>query len=220
VRDKIARGWFALSAVVVLVGLVVQLVVTARTTGGVFDSPAARVANVFCFFTILSNILVGGTSAALALRLNRPSRLFRTLRLDALIGIAVTGVVFHIALAGLHDLEGAAALADLLLHTVSPLLCVVGWLLFGPRPVITATITPGIAGWSLAYPVLWLVFTLIRGAITDFYPYPFLDAHAHGYVRVALSCVIVGVLFIGLAFGAMLLDRLLVRLDRQPVTVA
>jgi hypothetical protein len=215
VRDKIARGWFALSAVVVVVGLVVQLVVTAGATGGTFDSPAARVANVFCFFTILSNILVGATSLALALRLDRPSRLFRTLRLDALIGIAVTGVVFHIALAGLHDLQGAAALADLLLHTVSPLLGVVGWLLFGPRPAIT----PGIAGWSLAYPVLWLVFTLIRGAITNFYPYPFLDAHTHGYPAVALSCVLVGVLFVGLAFGAMLVDRLFLRLVGQPVTV-
>lgn len=224
VRDKISRGWFGLTAVVVLVGLIVQLVVTARTTGGLFSSPAARVANVFCYFTILSNVIVGVTGLLLALRPDRPSPVFRVARLDGLIGIAVTGVVYHVALAGLHELQGYAALADQLLHTVSPLLCVIGWLLFGPRwtavPTAVPAITPRIAWWSLAYPLLWLVLTLIRGAITDFYPYPFLDAHTHGYAPVALSCVLIGVLFVGLAFGAMLVDRLIIRLGRRPVAAA
>jgi hypothetical protein len=226
VRDKIARSWFGLTALVVLVGLIMQLVVTARITGGVFSSPAARVANVFCYFTILSNVIVGVTSLLLALRPDRPSPVFRIARLDGLIGIAVTGVVYHVALASLYELQGYAALSDQLLHTVSPLLCVIGWLLFGPRSAgETATglttvpaITPSVALWSLAYPLLWLGLTLIRGAITDFYPYPFLDAHIHGYALVALNCVLIGVLFVGLAFGAMLVDRLILRLDRRPVT--
>lgn len=208
---KIGRGWFGLTALVVLVGLVVQLVVAAHATGGIFAAPAARMANVFCYFTILSNIIVGVTSALLALRANRPSMVFRVTRLDGLIGIAVTGVVFHIALAGLQDLHGSAAFADLMLHTVSPLLSVVGWLLFGPRLATPRTITPRVALWSLAYPVLWLALTLIRGAITGFYPYPFLNAHDHGYATVGVTCVIIGVLFVVLAFGAMLVDQLIIR---------
>jgi hypothetical protein len=55
---------------------------------------------------------------------------------------------------------------------------------------------------SAAYPVLWLVFTLIRGAVIDWYPYPFLDAHAHGYGRVAANCVLIAAFFLGMAAAA------------------
>lgn len=208
-RNLIARAWFAVTALVVLTGVVVQLAVTAQTTGGRFDSPVAKVANVFCYFTILSNLLIGATSLLLALDTDRRSAVFRTLRLDGALAIAVTGVVFHIALAGLQELTGYAALADALLHTVSPIMGVLGWLLFGPR----GAITPRIVRWSLAYPLAWLAFTMVRGALTDFYPYPFLEAFRIGYLRVTLNCLLVAVLFLGLAALTMLLDR---KLTRQP----
>jgi hypothetical protein len=205
--SKVARAWFAATALVVLVGVVVQIVVAANKTDGLFDSPAARVANVFCYFTILSNLIIGATSLLLAFDLDRRSTVFRTFRLDGVLAIAVTGVVYHVALSGLHELAGFAALADVLLHTVSPILGVLGWLLFGPR----GAVTPRIVWWSLAYPLVWLAFTLIRGAATDFYPYPFLEAYHLGYPRVVLNCLIVAVLFLALAAGAMVLDRRLSR---------
>lgn len=203
----IARAWFAVQALVVLVGVVVQVVVTANATGGIFDSPAARVANVFCYFTILSNLIIGGTSLLLAVNPDRPSTVFRALRLDGVLAIAVTGVVYHIALTGLYELTPGGAFANQMLHTVSPILGVLGWLLFGPH----GTLNPHIVWWSLAYPLLWLVFTLIRGAASGFYPYPFLDVSDLGYPRVALNCVLIAVLFLALAAGAMLVDRRLAR---------
>ncbi|WP_236796331.1 Pr6Pr family membrane protein [Amycolatopsis sp. GM8] len=211
----VARAWFALTALTVLVGVVVQLIDTAHATGGLFASPAARVANVFCYFTILSNLILGATSLLLALHPDRRSTVFRTLRLDGVLAIAVTGVVYHIALAGLLELTPAGQLANQLLHTVSPLLGVLGWLVFGPH----GTLSPRTVWWSLAYPLLWLAFTLIRGAATGFYPYPFLEAGRLGYPQVALNCVLVAVLFLALAGAALLLDRWLGRVvaaRRQP----
>ena len=110
------------------------------------------------------------------------------LRLDGVVCIAVTFVVFHVALADLHDLQGLAKVADFLLHTASPLLCVIGWLVFGPR---------GRTSWrtvrlAAIFPVAWLVFALVRGPLVgDYYPYPFLDVGAHGYPRVLLNCAVV-----------------------------
>jgi hypothetical protein len=207
---KAAHAWFAATALVALVGLVVQISVTAGANGGRFTSPASRVGNLFCFFTIDSNLLVGVTSLLLALNLSHPSALFRVLRLDGVVGIIVTGVVFQVALANLHHLTGSALVADTLLHKVSPILCVLGWLVFGPRGTLTAKI----AGWSLVFPLAWLATTLIRGAIINYYPYPFVDAGTLGYGRVSLNCVLVGVLFTALAFGALGLDRALAK--RQP----
>ena len=49
------------------------------------------------------------------------------------------------------------------------------------------------------FPVRGSVYTLVRGEIVDWYPYPFLDAGKHGYGSVALTCLAIAALFVGLA---------------------
>ena len=203
-----ARAWFAANALVVLVGLVVQLGVTADLHTGFFDTPTKRVLNVFVFFTIQSNIAVGLSTGLLALGLARPTSWFRTLRLIGVIGIALTFVVFHAVLRDLQDLTGDAAFADVLLHTVSPIMCVAGWLVFGPR----GQTTRGVVLASLGFLLVWGAATLVRGHVIDWYPYPFMDPRDHGYLRVAANLTIVAAVFTGLAAGAHALDRRL----RQP----
>lgn len=96
----------------------------------------------------------------------------------------------------------------MLLHTVTPLMAVIGWLPFGPRGQIDARVVAG----SLVYPLLWLAFTLVRGPLAgDFYPYPFLDVGEHGYPRVLLNALLVALLLLALAAGAHALDRDLTR---------
>ncbi|WP_372663786.1 Pr6Pr family membrane protein [Amycolatopsis kentuckyensis] len=193
--EMLPRAWFGVTAVVALTGLVSQVVATATDADG-------RVANLLCFFTIDSNLLVAITSALVALGLAR-GRLFTVLWLDALVGIIVTGIVYQVALAGLYDLHGLSLFSDTMLHKVTPILFVLGWLLAAPRGALTWSTV----GWSLLYPLAWLAFTLPRGALTGFYPYPFVDAGALGYGQVALNCVFIGLFFTALAAGAFLYDR-------------
>jgi len=208
-NPRIARWFFGLTSALVTFGLVLQLEVAARNDNGLFVSVPARVVNVLSYFTIQSNILVALTTGLLAVRLDRSATWFRVLRLSAVIAITITGVVFHLALKGLVELTGKAVTADWILHTASPILGVVGWLVFGPRGWVTKRIVQ----LSVLFPVLWLAYTLIRGAIvTDrngrhFYPYPFLDVVDHGYARVIVNIVLVAVLFFVLAFGALAADR-------------
>lgn len=206
IKPLVARLWFAATALVVAIGIVVQLVATGRLDSGFFDSRAGRLVNVFCFFTVQSNIIVLVTSALLAVRLGRKPTWLWVLRLDGVLCIAVTFVVFHLALSDLQDLEGLARLADFLLHTAAPIMCVLGWLTFGPRGR-TSWRTVGLA---VIFPVAWLAFALVRGPLVgDYYPYPFLDVEEHGYLQVLLNCAAVAVLFLTLAAGAHLLDRTL-----------
>lgn len=51
-----ARVWFSVTAAVVVVALALQIPITAGAVGGAFSTPAARVANLFSFFTILTNL--------------------------------------------------------------------------------------------------------------------------------------------------------------------
>ena len=203
----LARLWFALTALVVVIGLAVQVAVTAGATGGHFPTVSSRLLNLLCFFTIQSNIIVGVTSLLLAIKPDRTSTLFRVLRLDGIVAISVTFVVFRIALAGLHDLSGSAAFADFMLHVAAPVACVLGWLAFGPRSDGGARLVL----LSAIFPVCYLVFTLIRGPIVDWYPYPFLDVNVHGHGRVLINSVIVGGLFLGVAAAVTALDAWLRR---------
>jgi hypothetical protein len=191
----------------VLAGVVISAITAANNAHGHFHPAAARAANAFAFFTIQSNLLVGVATFLLALRLDRSSTRFAVLRLVGLVAITVTGIVFHAVLAQTLDLKSWDAIGNELVHTVVPVMAAVGWLLVGPRGLVSARI----AWLSLLFPVCWLAFTLIRGAIAHWYPYPFIDVTQLGYGRTAVNCVWVGVLMLGLAAGATVFDSRLRR---------
>ena len=202
-----ARICFGLTAGLVVVGLIVQTEVVVTADEAFFDGTAARLFNMFCFFTVQSNVIVGVTCGLLAWRLDRTSTAFRVFRLAGVVDIAITGVVYNVALADLNELDGKAAVADQLLHVVVPLVAVAGWLVFGPRGLVDLRDV----GLAALVPLAWLVFTLLRGPIVDWYPYPFLDVRDHGYPQVFLNCALVALLFLALAAGARAADRALAR---------
>jgi len=211
-NERTARIWFGATAFVVFFGLVVQLFVVADLETGFFDTTTERVLNVFAFFTIQSNIILGVTCLLLALDPRRSSLVFRVFRLTGLVAITITGVVYHSALAHLVELDSWALVADHATHTISPIMGVAGWLMFGPRGLTSARVV-----WlSAVFPVAWCFFTLIRGAIIDWYPYPFIDVGALGYGKVFVNCVWIALLYLGVAAAVHTFDRWLARVGRVP----
>jgi hypothetical protein len=202
-----ARLWFAVTALCVISGVAISVYTAAHNHTGHFHTPVERAFNTLAFFTIDSNLIVGATVLLLALRPDRTSTVFATFRLIGVVAITVTGLVYHIALAGLFDLQGWDQLGDQLVHTVVPILAVAGWLMFGPRRLTSARI----ALWSLTFPAAWLTFTLIRGAFVHWYPYPFIDVTELGYGGTLLNCGWVSLVLLGLAAAATRLDRVLGR---------
>src|ERR1700712_808091 len=166
-RPQWARAWFGLTGLVVLAGLCVQVWDTARLTSGHFATPLTRTLNIVAFFTVDSNIILMVTCLLLATRLTGWGTTFRVFRLMGVVCITITGIVYYAVLKDLLDLKGAAYVSDLILHTLSPLMAVAGWLVFGPRRR-----TPyRVAGLVVVFPVVWLATTLIRGPIVHWYPY-------------------------------------------------
>lgn len=205
--EHLPRAWSAVTAVAVFVGLLIQLAVAATNPDAFFAAPAARVANVFAYFTVESNLIVGVTTALLVTDPHRDSTLFGVFRLAGVTGITVTGIVYHTVLAGLVELSSWGMVANDVLHTLVPVLAVIGWLVFGPR----GRTSMRTVWWSLLYPLAWLALTLVRGAISGFYPYPFVDVTALGYLRVAANCVVVGAAYLAIAALATAYDRWRVR---------
>lgn len=207
-----ARACFAFTALAVLVGVTIQVFNAANGDSGHFATAGARVFNLFCYFTIQSNLLVGLGCLLLAIRLERSSAAFAWLRMTSLVAIAITGLVYYTVLADFGALHGWRLAGDIVVHGIVPIVSVLGWLLFGPRGLTAPHLVP----LTLAFPACWLAFTLIRGPIVDFYPYPFVDVNAHGYPIVLVNSAAIGLLVIGLAAGALRLDA---RLSRR-VTLA
>ena len=201
------RRFHALTATVAIVAVVLQLVLVIRG-GQVLDEvepPALglRLARFVAYFTVQSNVLVAIASLTLALDPARDTRTWRVLRLAGVVGITVTGLVHYLLLRPLLDLDGADWAADKLLHMVVPIMALVGWVVFGPRPRITL----GAVGWALAWPVAWLGVTLSVGALSGWYPYPFLDHREDGAATVVVASLGVTLLFVALFALAAWLDR-------------
>lgn len=212
-----ARAVHAVTAVVAVAALVLQavLVVTGASVLAETEVPPllTRLGRLLSYFTIQSNVLVAVTAVQLARDPARDGHWWRAVRVAALVGITVTGLVHFVLLRPLLDLAGGNYLADKLLHMVVPVLAVVGWLVAGPRPR---------APWrdallALGWPVAWLGWTLVVGVLTGWYPYPFLDVGQEGAFTVAVTCLGVTVLFLALVAVVVGLDR---RLAPVPVREA
>ncbi len=161
------------------------------------DRPGFDTGNFFSFFTIQSNILA---AALLALTASVP-RTERTALFDALRGavtlyLAITGIVFALLLSGLQEsLQTPLPWVDFILHKLIPIVVVADWLIDPPRHRLAFRVA---ALW-LCFPAAWLVYTLIRGASVDWYPYPFVDVSTLGYPGVLLRSA---VLLVGMVAAA------------------
>jgi hypothetical protein len=193
----IARMWHASIAIVVLIALVLQFWVAAgapgapaaHAVGTLAGTPlAGRFLRVLSFFTIQSNILSLIVSAQLARNPNRNGPVWRAVRLASLVGIVITGIIYATVLAKVHEPHGwKETVSNTAFHYVVPIMMLVGWLLYGPRPRIELVTLAR----SLIYPLAWVIYSLIDGAITGWYPYPFVDVNTLGYAAVLRNSVIV-----------------------------
>ena len=99
-------------------------------------------------------------------------------------------LIFIVLLSGYPASELTAVPWDnTVLHYIMPIVIIVDWL-------VAARIQPIAIGRAmiwLALPLLYLLYSLIRGPIAHWYPYPFMDPSHHGYLGVVITSVIIAV---------------------------
>ena len=182
--------------------------------------------NTFSYFTVQSNVLVLVTSVVLCLRPEITGAWWRTIRLAALCGITVTGVVYTTVLAPYVHLSGWGLLYNYIFHYVVPAATVVGFVFVGPRVRFR-----GRDFLYMTWPVLWLVYTMVRGAVADprfegfgepasHYPYRFLDVDRVSIAEVVGSIVVIAALLVGCGFGYLHGERWLESRTRRSTEVA
>ena len=219
-----ARFWHLVVALVGTVSFIVSiyLAMTDAGNGGALNGLIFSLS----YFTVLSNILVAIINWMLFVKPDRDGKGFRWFRMTTLVMIVITGAVYEAVLAPLAHAEGLDLWTTIGYHYFVPWATLVGFLIFGPRPRFTLRHVFEM----LIIPVLWLIYTLIRGAFLTqppanppktttlgepqhWYPYPFIDVNdpsalapgltAPGYGGVAINIVIIVIL--ALAFGFLFL---------------
>ena len=143
------------------------------------------------YFTIQSNLI-----AAIVLLWNAalppagaPTLWRELVRGGSVLYLSITGIIFSLLLSGYNDqVQGAMVWTNVMLHYIAPVAVFLDWLIDPPSHALTFRRA---LVW-LVYPLFYLTYTMIRGAIIGWYPYPFLDPGVvGGYGMVAVFGVVV-----------------------------
>jgi len=196
------KAWRILIAAVACLGPALQYGLMVHDES--WATGAYKSIEFFSYFTIISNVLA---AVALTAPLVAPgSGVARwaeasTTRIALAVYLAITAAIYHALLAHAWDLNRWRLVASTVQHTITPALFIIDWLWRGGQ---------GEARWyaavkALRIPALYGAWTLLHGAMTGFYPYPFLNVAKRGYpsVLTTLAVMFVGFLVIALAFTAL-----------------
>lgn len=151
----------------------------------------------FSYFTILSNIIVAVCFTAISLQPNNNCGKFflRPQAASAInLYIVVVGLVYNLVLRFLWSPQGWQLLVDNLLHVATPIWFLCYWIVFVPKASLQYK---NVWPW-LIFPAVYCVYVLVRGAIVNRYPYPFVDVVNLGYQQVIINCGGLVIMFLGL----------------------
>ena len=117
--------------------------------------------------------------------------------------IIIVAVIYHYLLAKLWNPQGWEFIAVTIEHVVKPALYKIDWVLF---------VTKGTVRWKpafmwLGYPIAYAVYSLIHGAVTGFYPYPFINVGELSYDKMFLNMGVLVLVFFGLGLALIGIDH-------------
>ncbi len=156
--------------------------------------------NYYSYFTIWSNLAVSVFLIVSSFNLFN-TKLLDFLRGGATLYILVTGMVFIILLKGQNDLF--LSWVNIVLHYAVPLI-MVAYLFF--KPIQHVSFSQSLVWLSLL--VLYLIYTLIRGSRTSWYPYDFINLSTQGIKGVLLNSTLI-------TFFILLIDWLVLLINRR-----
>jgi hypothetical protein len=125
--------------------------------------------------------------------------------------ILLVGLYYHFMLAPTLSLGGAIVVSIALLHYVGPVLYTLWWIVFARHGELRWRSIPMLLVPGLTY-IAWV---MLRGGVTNDYPYDILDAGRFGYAQVAIGVLALLVAVIVLCLVLVGADKVLAR-RRQP----
>jgi hypothetical protein len=165
---------------------VLRLLIGAGLLGSVIWQVTDRIANsifrpfeYFAYFSIVTAIVAGlflvTTSFGLMLKIE-DTKWVEIARLSMAVALIVVGVVYHALLAdAANDVRDGdyawPVLPNEIIHTYAPILAAIEYLI----SVRAFRIRLRAFVWVAIFPLIWLVFSIVRGSATNWWPYWFIN---------------------------------------------
>lgn len=177
--------------VIVLLSLIIQFFLMLQ--GPAYKGFLDTLVRFVSYFTILSNTLVVIYFLNLLLKNDSTGKFWQKAETGTAITvyISVVGIVYHTVLSQLHHPVGLAFWADHGLHSFSPLLTFLYWTFFTSKRMVQYKTIP----YWLIYPAVYFMYTVFRGSLSGFYPYPFLDLNKISFAQALGNSLIVLLVF-------------------------
>jgi len=172
---------------------------------GEYSSIAETLFVYFGYFTVWANILIALAFTAPLLNPDRKLADFfmrPAVRAALATYILMVSVVYHMLIVPYWNPQGFTWLTATGLNTVMPILYIIDWLFFAEKRPIFYKHLP----YWLIFPAVYGVTSIIRGLLTNVYPYPFLNVAELGIGNVLFNMfglvavfAVVGPIFITVA---------------------
>lgn len=201
------------TALAMLASIVWQI--TSRIINNVF-----RPWEYFSYFTIQTSLIAIVTLTVagwFAWRGLAETRVLNIVRLSTVTFTVVVTLVYNVLLRGLPD---AAADGDYvwpilpneILHVWAAIFMLVDWILSSRR----VNLRLRAIFWVLLFPLVWLIYSIIRGLLVDWWPYWFINPNDQAGIPGMLSYIVGIMLFLlTVAIALLGLQRLTVRVFRK-----
>jgi len=147
------------------------------------------------YYTIQSNSIVFGYFLLGFFEKYKSHPLYKKMLPGVVIYIAITFMVFALMLQGTFEITGIRIVGNYLVHYIVPIVAIVYLFVSGENQYTYKDIST----WSI-YPLLYIVFMLIYGAITSDYLYPFFDLNVISVWVLIITIIILVLLFMLLSF--------------------
>lgn len=197
-------------------GLAIQAYLSYEWSASAGLSLLGFISKFLSYFTVLTNILVAITltSSVVVPDSKIGSFLSKPGPQNAVaVYIGIVGLIYSLVLRRLWAPEGLAKFADATLHDVVPILYIVYWFVFVAKGTL---LWKDAFGW-LVYPLFYVFYTLIRGAVTNDYPYPFADVTQLGYPAALLNAFFLLIGFFVASEAFIGIDKLMSRNSRADI---
>ena len=169
-------------------------------------SPIEVFGNAFSFYTTQTNLIVAGwitLSLIFYKKEDTPAILHPSVH-GAITGyISVTWIVFALLLSASYQPTGIEAFTNISMHYIIPIAFIIDWFISESNVEYQYS---WVVYW-LIYPFLYLAYTVIRGAITGFYPYFFVDLNEITVYALILNVVVLTIFFTLLGAVIIFLNR-------------
>lgn len=196
-RTDLPQRTLAVAIVFVALGSL-RLVFDHYATVPAVEAPWLRVWFLAGYLTVLTTVLAAVAMTAVALKW----RIAGWQAASLLVSVLMVGSIYHLFLASALNPQGLHWWGTQGMHTGLPVLVTLWWVLHAPKDI-----RPAQAPLFVAWPVLYTAYALIRGALTGFWPYPFMDVATLGLIRVLANLILIGLVFTGVGLGVALLAR-------------